>query len=135
MTCIDCPDSHADDARQALRQLAHATRHMTDPTQIYPIVGDLSNGLASLAQSLHQIAAVNESLAREHAQLAGDVRAGRAASYQASWGLHRAAEMLTQTTMALDEAHELEASIAYDLREADLSIETRRPQHGHGGSL
>src|SRR5690606_25476198 len=122
MTTSDNPEAHADNARQALRQLAHTTRGIEDPTHIYPIMSDLSNALTSFAQSLHQIAAFHEGPARWHAQLAGDARPGRAVSYQIVWELHRAAEMLAQTAKPLDKAHELEASIVYDLREADLSI-------------
>ena len=105
MTTSDNPETHADTARQALRQLAHATRHFEDPTQIYPIMGDLSNSLASLAQSLHQIAAFHERPVREQAQVAGDTRARRATSYHVAWELHRAADMLTQTAKTLDKAH------------------------------
>src|SRR5690606_34801198 len=116
-------EAHADNARQALRQVAHATRRIEDPTQIYPILGDLSNALASFAQSLHQIAAFHEVPGRGYVQLTGDARAERAASYQVASQLHRTAEMVAQTAKTLDKAHELEASIAYDLREADASIE------------
>ena len=135
MTTSDSPETHADNARQALRQLAHATRYLGDPTQIYPILGDLSNGLASFAQSLHQMAAFHEGPVREHPQQAGDARAGRAASYHVAWELHRAGDMLAQTAKTLDKAHELEATIAYDLSEVDLPIETRQPPQEHGMSL
>ncbi|WP_110240169.1 hypothetical protein [Nocardioides gilvus] len=135
MTTSDSLEARADKARQALRQLAHGTRHIEDPTQIYAILGDLSNGLVSFAQSLHQIAAFHDAPGRGHVQLAGDARAGRATSYQVAWELHRAAEMLAQGAKALDKAHELEATITYDLREADLSIETPRTQRGRGLSL
>lgn len=135
MTTSDSPETHADNARQALRQLAHATRHIEDPTQIYPVLGDLSNGLASVAQSLHQIAAFREGPAREHAHLAGDAREGRAASYQVAWELHRAGDMLAQTAKTLNKAHEREATIAYDLSEVDLPMAARRPPQGHGTSL
>lgn len=135
MTTSDGPEANADTARQALGQLARATRHIENPTQIYPILGDLSNALASFAQSLHQMAASHEGPVREHAQLTGDARSGRATAYQIAWELHRAAEMLAQATKPLDKAHELEATIAYDLREADLSIQSRPPQPGHGVSL
>ena len=50
------PNGDAEEAREALRGLAHATRSIDDPTDIYPVLGSLTNGLASLAQSLHQLA-------------------------------------------------------------------------------
>jgi len=135
MTTPDSPEVRADNARQVLRQLTDATRHIEDPTQIYPILSDLANALASFSQSLHQIAAAHEAPARHHALLAGDERAGRATSYQIAWELHRAAEMMAQATKRLDRAHDLEATITYDLLEPDLSIHSRPPQPGHGVSL
>jgi hypothetical protein len=121
MTSSNSPEAHADGARQALRQLAHVTRRVADPTQIYPILGDLSNALASFAQSLHQIAAFHDAPPQEHARLPRDARAARAASYQVAWELHRAAEMIAQATKTLDKAHELEATITYGLRGSDMN--------------
>ena len=45
----------------------------------------------------------------------GDPNAGRAASYKVSWELHRAAEMVHQVAECVDRAHEVEATIAYDI--------------------
>ena len=39
------------------------------------------------------------------------------ASYQVSWELHRAAEMIHQVADGVDRAHEIEATIAYDIRD------------------
>lgn len=115
MPTFDQPVSNALEAREALRHLAHSTRMLDDPTQIYAIIGDITNGLASLAQSLHQIADFHEGPLRHHAAVAGDLRGGRAASYQVAWELHRAAEMLSQVGAGIDRAHEVEATIAYEV--------------------
>lgn len=128
MTTFERPRTHADQAREALRQLAHATRHVDDPTEIYPVLGELTNGLASLAQSLHQIAAFHEGPARKRAWVTGDARTGRAASYQVAWELHRAAEMVHQVANGIDRAHEVEATITYDIRHLPtLAAVPRRP--------
>jgi hypothetical protein len=129
------PPEHASDAREALRRLAHTTRQVEDPTEIYAILGDLSNGLASLAQSLHQIGDFHDRPATKRAWVDGDVRAGRAASYQVAWELHRAAEMVHQVAGVIDRAHEAEATIAYDINDFPDLAPTRRANHEPGLAL
>lgn len=108
--------THADDAHEALRQLAHTTRRIEDPTTIYPMLGELSAALNDLAQALHQIAGVHDAQVTQQVTVGGDHRAGRAASYQVAWDLHRAAEMLGQIAGGIDQAHQIEAQITYDIR-------------------
>ena len=108
--------THADDAHEALRQLAHATRRIDDPTAIYPILGDLRMALDSLAQALHQLASFHDGAEGRNVSVNGDRREGRAAGYQVAWDLHRAAEMLGQIATGLDAAHEAEGRIIYDIR-------------------
>jgi hypothetical protein len=128
MATFDDPRTHADEAREALRQLAHATRQVEDPTEIYPVLGEITNGLASLAQSLHQIADFHEGPAHKRAWVDGDPRTGRAASYQVAWELHRAAEMVHQVANGLDRAHEVEATIAYEVHDfPTLDAVAQRP--------
>lgn len=121
------PQAHADQAREALRSLAYATRDLEDPTEIYPILGELSNGLASLAQSLHQLGDSHDGPARKRAWVAGDPRTGRAASYQVAWELHRAAEMVHQVAAGIDRAHEVEATITYDVQDVPALARVPRP--------
>lgn len=128
MATFDRRRTHADEAREALRQLAHATRQVEDPTDIYPVLGELTTGLAALAQSLHQIAGFHEGPARKRAWVTGDAQRGRAASYEVAWELHRAAEMVHQVANGLDRAHEVEATIAYDVHDLPtLAAAPRRP--------
>ena len=117
MPTFENPAVDADEAAAALRGLAHATRSIDDPTEIYSVLGSLSQGLASLEQSLHQLGQFHDGPARKRAWVSGDAHAGRAASYQVAWELHRAAEMVHQVAAGLDRAHEVEATIAYDLRD------------------
>lgn len=127
--------THADAAREGLRQLAHATRNIEDPTEIYPVLGELTNGFASLAQSLHQIGDFQEGPACSRAWVTGDTRAGRAASYKVAWQLHRAAEMLKYIGEAIDRAHEIEATIAYDVHDFPTVTSPSRPASDHELSL
>ena len=55
MPTFSRPSSDADEADEALRGLAHATGSIDDPTEIYAVLGSLSQGLASLEQTLHQV--------------------------------------------------------------------------------
>lgn len=135
MPTFDRPRTHADEAHEALRQLAHATRHVEDPTEIYPVLGELSNGLASLAQSLHQIADFHEGPAHNRTWVTGDPRTGRAASYQVAWELHRAAEMVHQVAAGIDRAHEVEATIPYDVRDYPSLVPPSRSTRESGLSL
>lgn len=135
MAIHERPRNHADEAREALHLLAHSTRDVEDPTEIYPVLGELSNGLASLAQSLHQIGDFHEGPARKRAWVTGDPRAGRAASYQVAWELHRAAQMVHQVATAIERAHEVEATIAYDVRDLPTLAPAPRPTPEPGLSL
>jgi hypothetical protein len=135
MPAFDRPRTHADEAREALRLLAHATRNVEDPTEIYPVLGELSHGLASLAQSLHQIADFHEGPARQRAWVTGDAWTGRAASYQVAWELHRAAQMVHQVAAGIDRAHEIEATIAYDISDLVDPDPAPRPTRESGLSL
>ena len=60
MSISSNPASDADAAQQALRALAHATRSIDDPSAIYAVLGSLSCAVASMSQSLHQIAACHD---------------------------------------------------------------------------
>lgn len=136
MSTFERNSTHAEEAREALRQLAHATRHLDDATEIYPILGELTNGLESLAQSLHQIGAVHEAPAFERTWVSGNPRVWRAASYEVAWELHRAAEMIHQVATGLDRAHETEATIDYSarkipaLRSVPRSVQGPAPEPG-----
>lgn len=105
--------THAAHARDHLRRLADTTRMISDPSEIYDLLGDVSSALTSLGQSLHQIAKVHDQLEPGRARVAESASSGRATSYAISWEVHRAAEMLTQAAGVVDHAHQDEAKIAY----------------------
>lgn len=115
----------AAEAGGALRGLAHATRVIGDPPVLYDVLGSLWGAAASFEQSLHQLAAFYDAPGRTGAHVGGDVRSGRMASFEISWELHRAAEILRHVTGALHRAHEMEAELSYE--RVDLSA----PRVGH----
>ena len=127
MPTFNDPVADADELREAVRGLAHATRSIGDPTAIYPVLGSISSALASLSQSLHQVGGFHDGPAGKEAWINGDPHAGRAASYKESWELHRAAEMIHQVAECVDRAHEIEATIAYDI--ADYPSFAPIPRH------
>lgn len=141
MLTFNDPAADAAEAQQAMRGLAHATRSINDPRDIYPVLGSLSSAVASLEQSLHQLATFHDGPARKRGWTTGDAQAGRTASHQVSWELHRAGEILRQVAESIDHAHEIESTIAYDRRDFALlpdspSTEPSRPvAPDHGLSL
>ena len=50
------PAAAADAAREALRRLAHATTTIPEPGETYAVLGSLHAGMASLGQTLEQLA-------------------------------------------------------------------------------
>jgi hypothetical protein len=135
MPTFNDPVADADELREAVRGLAHATRTIDDPTAIYAVLGSISSALASLSQSLHQLGEFHDGPTRKQAWMNGDANAGRAASYRESWELHRAAEMIHQIAECVDRAHEIEATIAYDIRDYPSFAPVQRSTHQPGMSL
>lgn len=135
MPTFSDPVADADELRDAVRGLAHATRSVDDPTAIYPVLGSVSKALASLSQALHQLGEFQDGLMGKQVWMNGDAHAGRAASYRESWELHRAAEMIHQVAECVDRAHEIEATIAYDIHDHPTLSPVQRPSHESGLSL
>lgn len=129
------PAADADELREAVRGLAHATRSIEDPTSIYSVLGSISSALASLSQSLHQLGDFHDGPTRKQAWTNGDPNAGRAASYKVSWELHRSAEMVHQVAECVNRAHEVEATIAYDIADYPSLAPVHRPLQDRGLSL
>ncbi len=127
------PVNAADEAHQSARALAHATRGLADPREIYSILGSLSAAASSLSQSLHQLAATHDGPRRSGDWVPVQAPRERAAAYQVSWELHRAGEILRQVATAIDHAHEIESTITYTHPTHELSITpTNRIENGLG---
>lgn len=64
MPAFENPAADADEVQTALRALAPATRSVDDPRQIYSVLGSPTSAVASLSQSLHQLAAIHSGTSR-----------------------------------------------------------------------
>ena len=130
-------DSAADaaEAQLALRGLAHATRSIGDPGELYSVLGSLSGVARSLEQSLHQLAAFHDGAKGPRAVVNDSRREGRAAGYQVAWELHRAGEIVRQLGRIIDHAHEVEATIGYELGAVQGLPQPARPVSEQGLGL
>jgi hypothetical protein len=113
MPTFESPAADADEVQTALRALAHATRSIDDPREIYSVLGSLTSAVASLSQSLHQLAAIHDGCQRQTEWVPTDSPEARSAAYRVSWDLHRAGEMVRQVGDVIANAHEAEAMLAY----------------------
>lgn len=113
MPTFENPAADADEVQTALRALAHATRSIDDPRQIYSVLGSLTSALASMSQSLHQIASFHDDGPRRSEWVPEASAKARSASYRVSWDLHRAGEIIRQVGDVIADAHEAEAILAY----------------------
>lgn len=109
MPPFNAPRSDAHQAREALRQLAHSTRALDNPSDLYDVLGSLTGALVATEQVLHQLGKFHDA----HGADRQTPRASRGASFQEAWELHRAAEMVRQVSITVDRAHQLEADMSY----------------------
>ena len=113
MPTFQDPVVDGEEARQALRALAHATRSFDDPAQTYDVVGDLLSGLRSLEQVLDQLATahtITEAIARTDD---GDHWAGVEEAHAAALALRRASTLVARAGLALDRASQHSGRIAW----------------------
>ena len=135
MPTFENPSADADEVQTALRALSHATRSIDDPRQIYSVLGSLTSAVAALSQSLHQLAAFHDAAAQKGVWVAGDSRAGRAATYQVSWELHRAGEILHQVSESIASAHNAESRLTYVHPDFPAFADAPHRSANHGLSL
>ena len=124
MPTFEDPAADADEVQIALRALAHATRSIADPRDIYSVLGSLTSAVASLGQSLHQLAAFHDAPATVSKWVVGEPRTTRTAAHNVSWELHRSAEILNQVSDSIAHAHSSEARISYEHRDFPVGSET-----------
>lgn len=113
MSTFENPAADADEVQVALRALAHATRSIHDPRDIYSVLGSLTLALGSLSQSLHQLAGFHDGSNSKAKWATEDNPKTRSAAYRVSWDLHRAGEMVRQVGDVVENAHEAEAILRY----------------------
>lgn len=98
------PTSDANDAFEALRGLAHATRTFEEPGDTYRVIGDLLGGVRSLRQVLDQLANVHHSHREQVTDDAHDYAAGANAATSAADELRQTAALIDQSEDRLNAA-------------------------------
>ena len=108
-------DSTADaaEASEALRGLAHASRGFDQPAEMYGVIGDLSSGMRSLRQVLHQIADVHERKAAHAFNDAGNHDAGARDALATAEELRQAAKLVDRAYDRLAEGFIAAGRIAW----------------------
>ena len=107
------PAADGDEAREALRGLAHATRAFDDPAQTYGVIGNLIAAVRSLQQVLDQVAATHLDHRDRALTDAGDSVAGAADAQRAANALHDASWHLGYVEINLDLASQHSGRIAW----------------------
>jgi hypothetical protein len=130
MPTFEKPAADADEVQTALRALAHATRSIDDPREIYSVLGSLTSAVTSLSQSLHQLAAFHDGRHRQTEWVPVDSPKARSAAYRVSWDLHRAGEMVRQIGEVIANAHEAEAMLAYHREFPEPPVSRSSADHG-----
>ncbi|CAI9413258.1 hypothetical protein [Nocardioides sp. T2.26MG-1] len=130
MPTFENAPADADEVQTVLRALAHATRSIDDPRDIYSVLGSLTSAVASLSQSLHQIAAFHDGGQRQTEWVPADSPKARSAAYRVSWDLHRAGEMVRQVGDVIADAHEAEATLAYHRGFPEPPLSRSSTDHG-----
>ena len=104
MPTFNDPTADAEEARQALRGLAHATIRIDDPDRLYGIVGELLGSARSFEQSLIQMAGASLTYQGRAAHDDGDRNLGAADAWAAADALRQAAQHASALESSLDQA-------------------------------
>lgn len=103
----------AGETSEALRGLAHASRGVVEPAQMYGGIGELSAAMRSLRQVLDQLAVVHERETGRAFDDAGDHEAGVRDALAAAAGLHQAANLVDRAYDRLAEGFVAAGRIAW----------------------
>ena len=113
MANYDDPVAAAEEAAEAMRALAHATRRFTDPSDTYWTMGSILAIASRFASVLEQVAQAH----RDHLESAHDDKGRRTAGsvfgLSAAQELHRAAMLQTEAFRRLDQASQSSGRIAW----------------------
>lgn len=126
MPTFDNPVFDADEAAEALRGLAHASRVFDQPGDTYRVIGALTAVLGSLQQSLDQVAAWHTRNLDFAADDGGDRLAGRSDAESAALSLRVAAECVREANRSLNAAHSCNGRIAWQ-HDIPPSLESEAP--------
>ena len=98
------PAHDANEAYEALRGLAHATRTVEDPSDSYAVIGDLLGGMRSLRQVLDQLANAHLNHQHQVTDEARDQAGGAVEALSAADELHHAGTLIDQAHDRLNAA-------------------------------
>ncbi len=98
------PTADAGEAHGALRGLAHASRTFENPSDTYPVIGDLLAGVRSLRQVLDQLATVHLNHQHQVTDEARNYACGAVEALAAADELHQAASLIDQAHDRLNAA-------------------------------
>lgn len=98
------PSADAAEAREALRGLAHASRNIDNPDELYGIVGELLAATRSLEQSFIQLGGASLTHQGRAAHDDGDRNLGAADAWAAADALRHAAQHISAAERYLDQA-------------------------------
>ncbi|OYO08837.1 hypothetical protein CGZ94_20295 [Enemella evansiae] len=104
MPTFNDPAADAEEARQAMRGLAHASQRIEDPDELYGIVGELLGTARSLEQSLIQLSGGCLTHQGRAAHDDGDKNLGAADAWAAADALRQAARHISDAEAVLDQA-------------------------------
>ena len=104
MPTFEEPIADADEARQALRGLAHTSQHINDPANLHRIVGELVTATRYLEQSLIQLGGASLTHQDRATHDDGDRNLGAADAWAAADALRQAAGHVNAAGGALDQA-------------------------------
>lgn len=121
MPTFQDPAADSEEAQQALRGLAHATRVFENPADTYAVIGDLLASVGSLRQVLDQLATAHlahRGLARDDN---GDAATGARTAEAAADQLRQASVLVDQLGSRLDSASQLSGRIAWATQPSTVS--------------
>lgn len=104
MSTFTDPAADAAESSDALRGLAHASRVFDDPSDTYPVIGDLLAAVRSMRQAIDQIAAVHLHHQNQVTDEARDYTGGAVEARTAADELHQAAVLIGQAHDRLNAA-------------------------------
>ena len=113
MTTYQNPVADADEAHEALRCLAHATRTFDEPSQTYDVIGDLLGSIRSLQQVLEQVGAAHLDHRDRARSEAGDRAVGAVHASRAADALRAAALQLGNVEINVDLASQQSGQIVW----------------------
>jgi phage-related minor tail protein len=113
MPSFEDPQADAEEMRQAARGLAHATRRIDTPGDMYDVFGSVTYTVTALTQALNQIAAWHQTHADRAAHDNGDRAAGRTDALEVARRLRTATERLDGVIDEVMAAHSANGRIAW----------------------